>query len=151
MTRTYERATYERARRAWADGDFRDARWHDVYRLAAERGYIFPPTGTVHDDIEDEQPSQRAIVYRAMCDQPAELRRVMVRARSWSQVVAQLIAHIEGLREDADRTAADVEWERREDLSRAAATERLGSILARVRPQPMAASADEPADAGVGA
>jgi len=131
MTRSYDRATYTAARRAWAEGDFRDRRWHVVYRLAAERGYIYPPAGTIHDDRDEEQPSQRAIVYAAMCDTPAELERIMRRSSSWSSVVAQLITHVERLREDADRTQDDVDWERRDDPDPDAAKKLVGSILRR--------------------
>ncbi len=132
MTKTYDRSTYAAARRAWAEGDFRDPRWHRVYRLAAERGYIYPPTGTVHDDRDEEQPSQRAIVYAAMCDTPTELERIMRRSASWSAVVAQLISHVERLREDADRADDDVDWDHRDLPDRDAAKKLLGSILRRL-------------------
>ena len=132
MTRSYDRRTYAAARRAWAEGDFRDPRWHAVYRLAAERGYIFPPPGTVHDDRDEEQPSQRAIVYAAMCDQPAELERIMRRSRSWSQVIAQLVTHVEGLREDATRAQDDIDWAKRDRPPRAAVPEATIAILRRI-------------------
>jgi len=132
VTRTYDRAVYQAARKAWAEGDFRDSRWHGIYRLSAERGYIYPPTGTVHDDREDEQPSQRAIVYAAMCDQPAELERIMRRSHSWSQVIAGLVSHVDGLREDADRTQDDAAWEKRDHPPRGAVPEATASILRRI-------------------
>lgn len=132
MTRTYDRAVYVAARKAWTDGDFRDTRWHAIYRLAAERGYIYPPMGTVHDDREEEQPSQRAIVYAAMCDQPVELERIMRRSRSWSQVIAQLISHVDGLREDATRAQDDVDWEKRDHPPRGAVPEATIAILRRI-------------------
>jgi hypothetical protein len=132
MTKTYDRRTYAAARRAWAEGDFRDRRWRAVYRLAAERGYIYPPTGTVHDDRDDEQPSQRAIVYAAMCDQPVELERIMRRSRSWSQVITQLISHVEGLREDATRAQDDVDWAARDLPTKRVAAEAIGAILRRL-------------------
>lgn len=130
--KTYDQATYRAARRAWAEGDFRDPRWRDVYRLAADRGYIYPPTGTVHDDRDAEQPSQRAIVYAALCDTPDALRRIMARSSSWSQVVAQLIAHVDGLREDADLAEADAGWEREHRPTKRQATETVGAILGRL-------------------
>lgn len=129
MTKTYDRSTYAAARKAWAEGDFRDRRWHAIYRLAAERGYIYPPTGTVHDDRDEEQPSQRAIVYAAMCDTPAELERIMRRSFSWSAVVAQLITHVERLREDADRSEDDGAWEKRDRPPRGAVPEPVIAIL----------------------
>ena len=129
MTRSYDRATYTAARKAWAEGDFRDRRWHAIYRLAAERCYIYPPTGTIHDDRDEEQPSQRAIVYAAMCDTPAELERIMRRSSSWSAVVAQLISHQDTLREDAGRAEDDAEWVKRGDPKRHEAAEAVRSIL----------------------
>lgn len=129
MTRTYDRTVYAAARRSWAEGDFRDPRWHAVYRLAADHGYIYPPIGTVHDDRDDETPSQRAIVYAAMCDQPDELERIMRRSRSWSGVIAQLISHVDRLREDAGRAEADVDWAARDLPTKRVAAESVRSIL----------------------
>lgn len=132
MTRTYDRETFAKARKAWAEGDFRDARWHAIYRLCAERGYIFPPTGTVHDDREDENPSQRAIIYAAMVDQPTELERIMRRSSSWSQVITQLISHVERLREDATRAQDDIDWAARDIPTKRVAAESVGAILRRL-------------------
>jgi hypothetical protein len=132
MTRTYDRKTYTAARKAWAEGDFRDTRWHAIYRLCAERGYIYPPMGSIHDDREDENPSQRAIVYAAMCDQPAELEKIMRRCSSWTQVVAQIISHVDRLREDADRAEDDDAWEKRDRPPRGAVPEAVGAILRRL-------------------
>lgn len=132
MTRTYVRAVYVAARKAWAEGDFRDPRWHAIYRLSAECGYIYPPIGTVHDDRDDETPSQRAIVYAAMCDQPDELERIMRRSRSWSGVIAQLISHVDRLREDATRGQDDVDWAARDLPTKRVAAESVGAILRRL-------------------
>lgn len=106
--RTYGRAAYLRAREVWAEGEF-GSEW-EPYRLAAgEQGYIFPPTGSRHDDREVGQPSQRAIIHRAIEDTPAWLLTVVGQSKSWSQVVAAIIANEGGLREDADYAEVDAE------------------------------------------
>jgi hypothetical protein len=128
--KTYDRATYTAARTAWADGDF-GPEWHELYRLAADHGYIYPPTGSKWDDVEDA-PSQRAIVYQAITDNPVELRRIMAHSHSWSDVVRQVIAFRGVLRDQADLFEADAEWEKRRDAKKAEATEVLGVILRRL-------------------
>jgi hypothetical protein len=128
--RSYDRATYSAARKAWADGDF-GPEWHEVYRLAADHGYIYPPTGTKWDDVQEEA-SQRAIVYQALTDNPTELRRIMARSHSWHDVVRQVIAFRGVLRDQADLLDADAQWEKRDRPPRAAVPEATIAILRRI-------------------
>lgn len=125
--RSYDRATYTAARKAWAEGDF-GPEWHEIYRLAADHGYIYPPTGSKWDDVE-EAPSQRAIVYQAITDNPTELRRIMARSRSWSDVVRQIIAFRGVLRDQADLAEADADWESRERPKRGHTPQKLVDVL----------------------
>lgn len=111
MTTTYSRATFEEARAAWEDGRF-GIEWEPYRRLAAERGYLYPPSGTRHDDRETETPSQRAIIHAAIEENPSELRRIVGRSRSWSQVVDQIIGLERRLGEDAELGERDARWER---------------------------------------
>ena len=74
--RTFARSDWLAANAAWDDGDF-GYRWQGIRRLAAERGFIYPPSGSVHDDREAQSPSQRAIVWRALEDNPRELGRIV--------------------------------------------------------------------------
>jgi len=128
--RSYDRKTYLAARKAWAEGEF-GPEWHDIYRLAAENGYIYPPSGTKWDDVEDD-PSQRAIVYQAIQDNPSELRRIMARSHSWNEVVRNVIAYRGVLRDQADLHEMDADWEKRQRDSREHDAETLAAIMRRV-------------------
>ena len=129
--KTYSRDTYTRARQAWRDGNF-GREWWPVARLARDRGFIFPPDGTAHDDRDDEHPSQRAIVYRAIRDNPTRLATIVGRSRSWTQVVIGIISMESGLREDAALLEDDAAWERKDFPDRKAAAETIGAIMRRL-------------------
>src|SRR3990172_3640659 len=88
---TFRREDLQRARQAWADGEFSDE-WRDVRHQAAMRGMIYPPAGSQWDSWEDDSPSQRAILIRAIRETPELLRRCIARASSWDGVIALLIA-----------------------------------------------------------
>lgn len=128
--RTYSREDWQRADHAWCDFD--PLVWGTVRRLAAQHGMLFPPTGTVHDDREGPEPSQRAIVYRALEDNPAELLAIVRRSSSWNGVVDRIFGLEARLRTDADYTERDAGWERdgRPDEREAVAS--LGRIIARI-------------------
>ncbi len=129
--KTYDRATFFAAQRAWAEGSFGPA-WSRIREIAAQRGYVYPPNGSPHDDRDAESPSQRAIIWRALQDNPAELERIVRRSRSWSQVVDAIIGLEERLREDAGLVERDAEWERDGRPSGREATMALGAILGRI-------------------
>lgn len=131
--KTFDRATFLAARKAWAEGGF-GPEWRAVRRLAAERGFIYPPTGDRHDQRDDEEPSQRAIVYAAIEDTPRMLWVIIGRSSSWSQVVAQLIQLQGRLAEDAGLAEDDVRLARRGEPTREQAAERLRDILRRLEP-----------------
>lgn len=107
--RTYSRDDFLRSREAWSDFG---PEWEWLRKLAIHGGMLFPPSGTRHDDRDAAEPSQRAIVYRALVDQPTELRKIVLRSRSWSQVVDAIFGLEQRLRYDADETQRDAEWER---------------------------------------
>lgn len=90
--RTYDQATYLRARDAWEAGRF-GSEWNDWRNLAGKAGIIFPPAGTPDDSWGDESPSQRAILIRAIREQPRLLRRAITagRVNSWSDVIERLL------------------------------------------------------------
>ena len=97
---TYSREHWFAACQAWQEGEFGE-RWDAVRQAAANAGVIYPPTGSPDDDRDAEHPSPRAVIWRAIEDQPRWLLRVVAQSRSWSQVVAAVIANEGGLREDA--------------------------------------------------
>jgi len=129
MTRTFSRDDFFRAKREWEDFG---SDWWPFKRLAADRGFIFPPTGTKHDDRDAESPSQRAIVWRAIEDQPTELRRIISRSWSWSQVVDQIIGLETRLRMDADDRARDEEWDREHRADHRQSVMALKAIINRI-------------------
>ncbi len=88
---TYSADDWRRAQQAWVAGEF-GPEWDDVRAAARARGFIFPPSGSRHDSIEDNPPSQRAIVHRAIEDTPLALLLTVRSSRSWSHVVDRLIA-----------------------------------------------------------
>jgi hypothetical protein len=55
-----------------------------------ELGVIFPPSGDRFDSWEDDNPSQRAILIRAIRETPELLGRCFRGSRSWSDVIAKL-------------------------------------------------------------
>lgn len=129
--RTYRREDFLEARRRWDEGGFGQA-WAPYRKLAGEHGFIFPPEGSRWDSWEDAEPSQRAIVYRAIEDTPALLREAIARSRSWGQVVAALIRAIERLRDDADLAERDAAWERDHGPDPREATTAIKRILDRI-------------------
>lgn len=132
--KTYSRATFDEARKAWAEGDFGDE-WTEIRRIAGERGYIYPPAGTKWDDVEEVQ-SQRSIIYQAMTDNPTALIATMTRSRSWHDVAQGVMAHRGVLRDLADTAEDDAEWEKRHHPSRKEAPETLLAIMRRVWRKP---------------
>lgn len=130
--RTFSRSDWLAAQAAWDEGDF-GYRWQALRRIAAERGYIYPPSGAVDDDREVESPSQRAIVWRALEDNPSRLEAIVRRSRSWSQVVDGIIGLEERLRQDADEDERVDAWQRRDDPTHLEVVASLGSIMTRLR------------------
>lgn len=127
--RTFSRADWQAAQAEWADFG---PRWTTVRRVAAERGFIYPPSGSPHDDRDAEQPSQRAIVYRALEDNPAELLAIIRRSSSWSGVVDRIIGMEQRLRADADYRERDAQWERDEAPQHREAVMSMAAILERL-------------------
>lgn len=133
VRRTYDRATFDAARRAWVDGKYGRG-WEPIRRIAAERGFLYPPSGTPDDDRDAEAPSQRAIIWRALQDNPDALRTIVSRSKSWNDVVDRIIGLEERLRRDADERLRDVEWDaEHERPTHREAVMALGSVLGRLR------------------
>lgn len=128
--RTYSREDFFAAKAEWADFD---EVWRPYRQLAAERGMLYPPSGTRWDSWEDEEPSQRAILYRAICDTPKALTRIIGASRSWSEVVRKVIADVDRRREDADFAERQDDWDRQDQLTPPEALHLLAGILDRIR------------------
>lgn len=109
---TWSKAQWEEAEAAWADFS---AEWSPYRDQAGQRGMLYPPSGSKWDSWEDPQPSQRAIVVRAIRDTPALLTATIASSRSWREVVNRLIARLAELRDDADESEAAADRRRAED------------------------------------
>lgn len=129
--RTYSRETFLAAKAAWDDGDF-GWQWQPIRRIAAERGFLYPPSGSKHDDREVESPSQRAIVWRALEDNPSQLAKIVGRSRSWSDVVDQVIGLEATLRVDLTERDRDIAWEKASDPDHRESVMSLAAILERI-------------------
>ncbi len=95
---TYSAEDYRAARQAWLDGEFGEA-WDPFRAAAAERGFVYPPTGSRWDSWEDDRPSQRAVLWRAVEETPQLLLECIGRSRSWSEVIRILLARRDAWRE----------------------------------------------------
>jgi hypothetical protein len=129
MTRTFSRADWDAAQAQWRAGDF-SPEWRDFRHQAAMRGMIYPPEGTKFDGWDEEEPSQRAILIRAIRETPTLLRESIGSSKSWGEVVGKILARVNGQRADA----IDVEgYERRrraaKDPSHRQALHSLADIL----------------------
>lgn len=88
--RTFTRSELDAARDAWDEGDFSDE-WRDIRHYAVMGGLIYPPSGTKWDSWGDDEPSQRAILIRAIRETPTTLRRCIRGATSWGMVIDRLL------------------------------------------------------------
>jgi hypothetical protein len=87
--KTFSREAWTDAQAAWDDGEFSDE-WREVRHTMAMQGCIFPPSGTKWDSWEDDAPTQRAILIRAIRETPDLLRASIAGASSWHQVIDRL-------------------------------------------------------------
>ena len=99
MTRTFSREAWTESQQLWHDGKFSDE-WRDYRHQAAMRGILYPPEGTRWDSWEDDEPSQRAMLIRAIRETPALTREAISRSRSWGDVIAYIIRRRDEWRED---------------------------------------------------
>lgn len=104
MTRTFSQEHWSAALQAWKDGNF-SAEWKPYRHQAAMRGMIYPPEGTEFDSWEDDEPSQRAILIRAIRETPNLLTRAIERGRSWGAVIGYIIAERDEWRAELRRVS----------------------------------------------
>jgi len=130
--RTYSRADLDAAKAAWDAAEFSDE-WMPFRELAAQRGILYPPSGTRWDSWEDQPPSQRAILVRAIRDVPRLLGECIRRSSSWSEVVSHLLDSMAEWREEVARAEGDDARRRREgDTTRGearAAVQAIGGVM----------------------
>jgi hypothetical protein len=97
--------------------------------LAADRGFIYPPSGSAGDDPADPDPSQRSIIWVALLDRPRELGAIVMRCRSWHAVVEAVIAMNDRVRMTVEELEADP------DPTPEEATAAIAAILDGIRGQ----------------
>lgn len=129
--RTYTRAELDAARRAWDDGRFSDE-WKPFRALAGQAGFIAAPVGSRTDQWDDDEPSERALLIRAIRETPALLAATIPTCRSWAQVIYRLIRAREQRREALDLELRDDDWRRRVEPGASEATQTVGAILRRI-------------------
>lgn len=128
MTRTFSRSDWLAAQQAWDDGEF-SSEWREVRHKAAMGGIIFPPSGTRFDSWDDDQPSQRAMLIRAIRETPKLLDRCLIGARSWSEVIDRLMRARDEWREQMrleEPPPEDVPDHRESAMALAAILRRIG-------------------------
>lgn len=130
--RTYSRDSFLEARRLWETGAFSDE-WEPYRRLAAERGFIYPPEGTQWDSWEDDEPSQRALLVRSMRETPKLLAGAIAVSSSWNEVLRRVLAGRDRMREDAMYATRDDGWSRRDELTPPEALRTLADIIGRIQ------------------
>lgn len=123
--RTFSRDHWESAQDAWRDGEF-SAEWKPYRHEAAMRGILYPPEGTKWDSW-DEDPSQRAMLIRAIRETPAMLHEAIARSRSWSDVIDYILRRRDEWRAELNRSATVTE------ATPGEAVRRLGEILSTIR------------------
>lgn len=121
MTRTFSKADWDAAQAQWRSGDFSDE-WRNFRHQAAMRGLIYPPEGSKWDSWEDDEPSQRALLIRAIRETPSLLSEAIGRSKSWGEVINYVLRRRDLWRDELD------EKERRARLNRPTNREALTSI-----------------------
>lgn len=123
--RTFSRADWLAAQASWEGFS---PEWRELRHRMAMAGCIFAPSGTEHDSWEDDSPSQRAVLIRAIRETPALLDRCSRGARSWSQLIERLLAERDEWREELRAKEADAERQRR--AARGVNRERMVKVAA---------------------
>jgi hypothetical protein len=122
MTKTYDAATFRRAKRAWSEGRF-GSEWDEARRTSWERGFPLPPRGSYLDNPEeDEDQTQRSIVRRALDYRPEGTLDIIARSHSWGDVVAAVMGAEQRLHREADEAERQHDDERRRWPTRSEAT-----------------------------
>ncbi len=125
----YTREQLDAARAAWTAGEFSDE-WRPWRHMAAmEAGIIVPPKGTKWDQWDDERPSERAQIVRAMRETPRALEAAIKapNVRSWAAVIAQLVRRRETVTDDVDHS--ERQWATTKRVEPRQATYRLAEII----------------------
>lgn len=130
--RTFSREAFVHSQNQWREGEF-GGEWLFYRQLAADRGFIFPPNGTKDDSIEDEKPSQRAMIWRAIDETPQMLVDAIRASRSWTEVIAKLMARRDAMRDDLDLRERQIKWDNQDHPTARQAMVHLSDILTKIK------------------
>jgi hypothetical protein len=132
MVRTFSQADWTESLQRWEDGKF-SPEWREYRHQAAMRGIIFPPEGERWDSWEDDNPSQRAILIRAIRETPKLVKEAIFQARSWDGVIAYIVRRRDEWREELDAKDREVARQREADRPpHREAVQTIASILERI-------------------
>jgi hypothetical protein len=102
--RTYSRDQWTEAQSLWEG--FSDE-WKPYRHQAAMRGMLYPPDGTALDSWDDDEPSQRAMLIRAIRETPKLLTQAIGRSKTWFEV----IAYVNGRRDERRLELDQEDWQ----------------------------------------
>lgn len=130
--RTFSRDQWTEAQALWNDGHFSEE-WKPFRHAAAMRGMLYPPAGDQFDSWEDDEPSQRAMLIRAIRETPSLLTAAIGHSKSWGEVVAYVLRRRDEWRDelaeherDQTRHQDNVRDNRESTLSLKAILNRIG-------------------------
>jgi hypothetical protein len=127
--RTFNRTDWLASQEAWKSFGWQ---WQRIREAAAAKGFIYPPLGTAHDDRDADNPSQRAIVWRALNDNPTALYAIVGRSRSWSDVVDAIFGLEARLREDAGLSEKDAAFDKDREPTERDSASTIASMVERI-------------------
>ena len=129
--RTFNAKDWTAALEEWERGKFSDE-WKPFRHEAVMRGMLYPPTGSRHDSWDDDSPSQRAILIRAIRDTPELLHAAIDRSGSWSAVIAYVLGRRDEWAQELDAREKAIERERAEYPNPREAVLSLRQIMDRI-------------------
>ena len=129
--KTYSKAAFDEAQSLWSAGNFSDE-WKPYRHQAAMRGFIYPPEGTAYDSWDDEWPSQRSMLIRAIRETPQLLPIAIDRSQSWGEVVAYVIKRRDDMRQELDDREREMARNRSKEIGPREATTSIKEIMTRI-------------------
>jgi predicted patatin/cPLA2 family phospholipase len=97
------------------------------------KGMIFPPAGTKWDSWDDEDPTQRAILIRAIRETPKLLNDAIAKNKSWHDVIDYIMRKHETWRAELNDRERLAQRDREEDEpTHKQAVQTIASILERI-------------------
>lgn len=127
--RTFSRDQWTEAQAAWENGHFSDE-WKPFRHAAAMRGMLYPPDGDRFDSWDDDEPSQRAMLIRAIRETPNLLGAAISHSKSWGEVIAYVIRRRDEWRDELN--AKERDRERRAEPERRSEVLSIKAILNRI-------------------